>query len=181
VGAGEGEPTSVDEAPQHAAIAVTLEQTRRLRITRKGLLGAVNVTVSNVGDAAVEAEIPEVHGLVFEAVDTGELHVLVHPCQCVMNVKKPESLERVTLQPGESHEIALDEFGCGGSSWRPPPAGEYRVTYRVHTASTATDLAALAPADGDVHDITDGCRTLYASEAFWEGAVVSDPITIALR
>ena len=160
-------------------VEITLEQTSRLRVTRNGLQGSVKVTMINRGESGVEIALPEVHGLVFEAIDTGALHVMIHPCQCVMNVKQPESVERTVLQPGQSHELVLDDFGCSGGGWHTPPPGEYRLTYRVHAGPRGSDLQ--TPTDRGAHDITDWCRAQYTSPGFWDGAFVSDPVAIRLR
>ena len=177
-------PTDATESARVASppdVQVTVEQASRLRVTRKGMRGAVRVTVANTGDSDVEIEVPEVHGLVFEVAETGELHVVVHPCQCVMNVKQPESAGRVVLGPGEQHGLALDDFGCSGVAWHTPPKGEYRMTYRVHTVPPANGFELQVPADCSVHEITAWCRALYTSASYWEGAFASDPITIRLK
>jgi len=167
--------------PDADPVQVELEVEKKLKRTPRGLRGSVRMTFRNRGDQSVELVYPEIHGLVFRDSTSGELHVLVHPCQCVRDVRHPERAERITLEPGSEVERTLDEFGCSGSAWHPPPRGSYELTYRIHAAAetgtgTGSDGAGASP-----QDLTRDCRTRYADETYWEGAHRSAPVAVRLR
>ncbi len=178
-----GGRSDAQEATVEGAVAEVGVQlrTQKLRLARGGLRGTVWVTLTNAGEVAVVLEDPEVHGLVFEHVETGALHVLVHPCQCVRDVRSPEGIRTIELEPGGSHEIVLEEFGCAGSMWAPPPRGTYRVTYRLHRADGERAFGNLGAPEGSPPEQSDWCRTMLQDPARWEGAWSSDPVEIRLK
>jgi hypothetical protein len=176
-----GEPLPDQEAcTEESGVTVSLEL-RKLRRGRGGIVGKAAVLIHNGTEQPVALEDPEVHGLVFENIETGELHVLLHPCQCVRDVRNPEEVARIGLEPGQRHEIVLEEFGCAGSMWKAPPRGRYWVTYRLHTADAAHSFAQLQAPDGSPNEQSDWCRMVLQDPMHWEGALISDPVEIRLR
>lgn len=174
-----GEETPATDEGE-STVQVELEVTRKLRLTPRGLQGAVKVTLRNTGEAAVELVDPEVHGLVFRETESGDLFVLVHPCQCLRDGRQPEAAVRIALGPGEEAEREIEEFGCGGSSWRPPPRGSYDLTYRIHRAS-GTPQGTREVGEGSPQDLTEECRQRFSDEAYWAAAFRSAPLSIRLR
>lgn len=175
--AGE-EISTTDEG--EATVQIEIQVTRKLRLTPRGLRGAVKVTFRNAGESAVEMLDPEVHGLVFREAESGDLFVLVHPCQCVRDSRHPEAASRIALEPGQDAERDIEEFGCGGSSWRPPPRGTYDLTYRIHRAS-GTPPGTPEVGEGSPQDLTEECRQRFSDEAYWADAFRSAPLSIRLR
>lgn len=157
-------------AEEKSPLAITLEGAKRLRLGKRGYSGKLLVRIVNRGDAAVTFHHEENNSLVFEG-DGGKLDVICHPCVCMLNhVENKEGARQlsVTLAPGAKKELPLVEWGCSGSYWRGPPAGTYRVSYRVFLERR--------PHKGRPNTC---CDELRAAE-FWKGAIVSAPIRVAI-
>ncbi len=176
---GQGDAAAV---PTTADVDIELVATERLRRGKKsGLRGALGVTLTNRGTQPVRLEELEVHALVYRDVDSDEQFVVVHPCQCLGQLEGGLPVRVVDLSPGESHTVELDDFGCGGSSWRPPPPGTYELTYRAHLADSPGALGSREPMSVSGPDAAVHCRELFASESFWEGALRSNAVDVVLR
>ncbi len=175
--AGEPAAPDPDETAAGSQISVQLHIEQRLRRTPRGLKGRVRIQLTNDGPAAVQLVDPEIHGLIFQDPDGGELRVVPHPCQCVRDARQPDQARRIELAPGESTDSTLEEFGCGGSSWKAPPRGRYLLSYRIHGSATLP----AEDADGSVKETLDRCVTRLQSETYWEGAFASEPVEIKLR
>lgn len=161
-------------------IRVELKVERPLRLQwfggkdgEAGLVGKVAVTLRNEGPTPVVLRDLEQHGLVFRSVKDGRLHVLVHSCACVKEAGDPGG-SLLSLAPGEVHRVVLEDFGCGGGMWDPPPPGSYDVDYRVLPGPTPA-------AQGTPGDLTAACRAAFTAEDTWEGAPHSPPIRVTLR
>jgi hypothetical protein len=157
-------------AEEKSPLEIRLEGGKRLRLGKRGYSGKLVVRFENRGDRPVTFHHEENNYLVFEGRG-GKLDVICHPCACMLNHKESKEGARqfaVTLAPGGRKELPLVEWGCSGSYWRGPPAGSYRVTYRVflerrtHTGRPNT------------------CCDELRSAEFWKGALVSAPITLAI-
>ena len=161
--------TAHAEAPA-APLEIAITGAKRLRLGKSGYAGKIVVLIRNRGDKPVTFHHEENNYLVFEG-DGGKLDVICHSCACMMNSARNKEGERqftVTLAPGGKKELLFADWGCAGSYWRGPPAGTYRVTYRVF-------LDRRTHAGGP----SQCCGELRAAD-FWKGAIVSPPIKLAI-
>ena len=152
-----------------------------------GLDGVLEVTIHNAGTGPVTVRDLDVHSLLFVNAKTGERFLLLHSCDCFFvtgDAKPPQSfLERQThrLGPGVSQHFTIEEFGCGGGMWKPPPPGEYLVYYRVLPVSSEK----VAPPQGEpprpASAVIEECKKRLLSDEFWEGASTSPSLRVPLR
>ncbi len=166
-------------APPALTVALTVEKPLVL-VPERGsrqprLEGTLWATVTNTTDRTLKVRDAGEHGAVF--VDAqGQAHVVVHPCKCVRDVLEPASAV-YELRPGEARRIVVDDWSCGGSSWRPPPAGRYRLEYRVLLAG---ERPAPPPDAKDASALEARCRRELVEAATWAGAFVSAPVEVTL-
>ena len=157
-----GEPAS--------PLEITITGAKRLRLGKNGYSGKLAVAIRNRGDKPVTFHHEENNYLVFEG-DGGKLDVICHSCACMMNsARNKEGAKQfaVTLSPGGKKELLFADWGCSGSNWHGPPAGTYRVTYRVFL-DRRTHAGGPSQCCGELRDA-----------GFWKGAIVSAPIKLAI-
>lgn len=153
-----------------------------------GLDGVLEVTLKNAGAEAVTVRDLHVHGLLFVSAKTGEKFLLIHPCDCAFvtgdEAPPPGQFKKQThhLEPGSSERFTLEDFGCGGGMWDPPPPGEYLLSYRVLPAdagggATQKPVGENRPPAVFVKE----CREKLLSGSFWAGAFASDPVKVLLK
>ncbi len=173
--------TGSAEQPVEVGLVVT-EPLRLVRWAVDGapdgpvaLEGKVAVTVTNTGESPVTLLNLAEHGLVFLPAGAGAPFVVVHPCTCVKDAHEPAGT-RLRLEPGGVHWLELDDFGCGGGPWQPPPPGDYTLEYRVLPAPEETP----PPSEEPPSVLVPRCRRQLASPDFWHGAVASAPVAVTL-
>lgn len=176
-------------------ITVALRCPQPLRIGRtpsgggwvSGLEGIVEATVRNGGGAEVVLYDCDVHGLLFESVEGGPPFVVLHPCDAafLLGLQEPPPAWAAghshRLAPGASCTVRLDDFGCSGGPWKPPPPGRYRVSYAffrspLWTGATADGLRDFRPAR-DVPRLRERLLALLQSDR----CVKSPPLDIVLK
>ncbi len=155
-------------------VEIALDIPKRFPLGKHGYAASANVTIVNRSEATVTFFHEEGNSLVFEEVKGGKLHVICHPCACMLNTPKGEGAKRfaVVLAPGARKQIRLDDdWGCDGDQWRGPPPGEYLVSYRVQPTP--------APHPEDPRTCCDHLR----SPEYWQDAWASPgvPVTVYLR
>ncbi len=140
------------------------------------LKGAVEVDIENRGQAPIELQHLDVHGLAFRDAK-GTDHFVVHPCDCafLFGKDRPPPDRTFTLRPGEKRTLTFDDWSCQ-SVWTPPPPGRYELRYRVLPAGRrpAADRAEVAAMMAQ-------CPSVLASDELWAGAFESAPVTVVLR
>lgn len=153
-----------------------------------GLEGVLEVALKNAGTRPAAVRDLHVHGLLFVSAKTGEKFLLIHPCDCAFVTgdaePPPGQIEKRThrLAPGESRSFTLEEFGCGGGMWEPPPPGEYLVTYRVLLASDGGGAPQHPGRESRPPSVfLKDCREMLLSESFWVGGFASPPLKVTLR
>jgi hypothetical protein len=160
------------EVPAPLALVRLLD--RKLGLDQLQLMGTAVAVVTNGGAAAARVQDLAEHGFVFTRSATGERHIMVHSCLCAEQaVHRADRV--VDIPAGGSWTVAIDDWGCGGGPWAPPPEGAWNMSYRVLPAAPG-----LANDRRDVPELVTGCRTELMSEAFWTGAVSSPPVAVTL-
>jgi len=176
-------------ASESNAVSVSIEVEQQIRLVRyhypghseydlsPALDGSFSVCIVNNSQQSIECWEPLTHGLIFVNVKTGKKYVIIHPCQCVKDVREPDSF---TLEPGATFRFNLSEWECN-SIWAPPPPGEYMVHYRIlpmrlFRHNVNKELGASSP-----EDIIRQFRILFTDDLFWEGGFSSKSIRIKLR
>jgi hypothetical protein len=161
-------------ASAHAAdppgLEIRIGGAKRLHLGKRGYLGKLMVMIMNRSAQPVTFHHEENNYLVFEGA-SGKLEVICHSCACMMNSAENKEGARqfaVTLPPGGKKELIFADWGCAGSYWRGPPAGTYRVTYRVFLDRRVH------------HSRPNKCCDELRAEDFWKGAIVSSPIKLAI-
>jgi hypothetical protein len=151
-------------------LEISILGAKRLQLGKRGYAGKLQVAISNRSDKPVTIHHEENNYLVFEG-DSGKLDVICHSCACMMNsAENKEGAKQfaITLPPGGKKELLFADWGCAGSYWHGPPAGSYRVSYRVFL-------------DRRVHKGTPRtCCDELRSPEFWKGAIVSAPIKLTI-
>jgi len=181
---------------QTATVQVTLRERTPLRLVEYdygggsrevGLDGVLEVELKNTGGEPISVRDLDVHSLLFMSEKTGERFILLHSCDCffVTGDEAPPQgfLKRRThvLGPGASERLTLEEFGCGGGMWTPPPPGAYLVYYRVLPAQQAEAPPAQSASRRPVSAVIQACKELLLSDAYWEEASTSQPLRVALK
>ena len=153
-----------------------------------GLEGVLEVTLKNAGAEAVTVRNLHVHGLLFVSAKTGEKSLLIHPCDCAFvtgdEAPPPGQVEKQThrLASGSSQSFTLEDFGCGGGMWDPPPPGEYLLHYRVLLAREGEATPQKSAAEHRPPSVfMKECRETLLSESFWAGGFTSEPLKVVLK
>lgn len=181
-------PLASGGSPKAPAVEVELKVDKRLRLVSwrpdKSLppeaimKGAVEVRVKNVGATPLKLQRLEVHGLIFEAVESGALHVIVHPCQCVRDASS-DAPPALSLEPGQVDTQRFEDWGCSGM-WDPPPPGRYRLSYRVLEAPREPPERA-EPEKVHIKEALEACRVRFTTPDTWRQAATSTPIELTLK
>jgi hypothetical protein len=157
------------EAPP--PVAVKLVVPKRLQLGKDGYRGKIEAEISNRGDRPVTVYHLESNSLVFEG-DGGKLDVICHPCACMMWSEKGGADARrsftIVLQKGEKKIVKLDDWGCSGGGWRGPPAGAYRVSFRVF------------PKPPVHREPPQSCCAQLRRAEHWRGAISSEPAKLLI-
>jgi hypothetical protein len=153
-------------------------QTIDLGLALEGKLLAI---VRNTGEVPVTIEDLEAANFAFLDAASGKPWPLVHPCAVVGACNPEGHIGRtfVTLQPGQEHEVHIDEFGCSGSNWKAPPPGEYDLVYRVKIVAEGEPLppwCAKQGTDSNPSDVAGKARDVLGGKEFWQGALSSKPL-----
>ena len=179
-------PTSEFEAPTDEpekrsistdirSLSVELSVKKKLRLVQyivegevidEGLQGMLVAEVSNPTDQGVLIQNLENHGLIFTNKETGERHVVIHTCKCMM--QHTDTRQRMIVPPGKTQITLMDGWGCGGGEWTPPPKGQYHVRYH------------LVPASPPYVKGREQCRSQLLGDTFWKRDVVSPALDITL-
>jgi len=181
---------------QGSSVQVSLQEKTPLRLVEYdygggareiGLDGVLEVTIHNAGTEPVIVRDLHVHSLLFVNAKTGERFLLLHSCECFFvtgDERPPKSLlEQQThrLGPGVSQHFTLEEFGCGGGMWKPPPPGEYLVYYRVLPVSSEKGAPSQGESTHPASAVIEECKKRLLSDKFWEGASTSPPLSVLLK
>lgn len=171
-------------------ITVQLMQNTPLRLARfkfdrkdKGAValdGSLSVTVTNrSADQPVFVLRREVHGFVFRPKGGGAPFVFVHPCKCVKDFQD-EVVDVTPLRAAGHETVVYDDWGCSGSTWPPPPASTYLVSYRTFAFDHVPEKPELPDAPASPQQMVEACRKALADEASWVGAIESNALEVTL-
>jgi hypothetical protein len=187
-------------------ISVELRQRKPLRLVEHvvgrqrlgvGLDGVLEVAVRNRGPRPVTVTDLHVLGLLFVEAKSRASFLVMHPCDAIFacGYEQPHPgwvrTHGHPIAPDSSVVFTVEEFGCGGGSWKPPPPGEYDVVYRVKPewkqAEWKQAPARSAAADGGArsgppppYDLP-ACRARLESSGYWTDGASSEPIRVRLR
>ena len=110
---------------------------------------------------------------------------MIHQCDCVIvvNAMYPGGDPVITLTPGASRVITIQDWGCSGH-WIPPAPGSYQVTYRVLvvTPGSLLPLKKMPPEweKLGVQGYMKRCRQMLLSKEYWEHSVSSPKVLLKL-
>ena len=173
--------------PNAVSVSIKIEQPIRLvRYCYTGdpeydsspaLDGSFSVCIVNNSKQSIEFWEPLTHGLIFVNVKTGGKYVIIHSCQCVKDVREPDSF---TVESGATYRFNLFEWRCD-SIWEPPPPGEYMVTYRILPIKLFRHIVNKEVSTSSSQGLMRQFRILFTEDRFWEGGFSSKSIRIKLR
>lgn len=149
------------------------------------LQGVIEVELQNMSGEEVVLEDFEVHNLVFVDVKSGLSFILFHSCACAAQCDARSeaatwSRKALRLRPGERKVLTFEDFGCSGSMYVPPPAGEYDLYYRIRPYVDKLEGLKCEKPDS-IKDVLDSCRSLLDSIEFWRGAWTGIPVRVKLK
>jgi hypothetical protein len=144
-----------------------------------GLAGRVEVRITNRSAQDLLVERLEVHGFLFTEAASAAEHVIVHPCQCLRDAGA-DAPPPIRLAPGKVEVLRFDEWGCSGGMWRAPPAGRYRMSYRVRLAAPPESPRPQPGEAQDQHTVR-RCAEDLARPGAWAGAVASPSQEVTLK
>jgi hypothetical protein len=140
-----------------------------------GLTGKLKVTVENKSSKDLLLWQPGPHGLVFESLSDKKNHVVIHPCQCLRDTRRPDSL---AVPAGSTKSFDHEEWECD-SIWTAPPPGKYRLRYKLLPLQNIRER--YRKMDRPKHSRVPDCGKAFESSEFWQGALVSEAIEITLK
>lgn len=150
----------------------------RFRGERTGqvsLSGALRVTVTNPSTRAVDLWSWDVMGLRFYGPQGDTF--LVHSCACPFLAGYGEAPgARIHLEPGASATVRIEDWGCSGGPFRPPPQGEWSVTFRLAGGAPPPQTG-----EPDLHAVLTGCEERLRTGTFGEGTIETAPVVVTLK
>ena len=140
-----------------------------------GLTGKLKITIENKSQKDLRLWQPGPHGLVFESLSDKKKHVVVHPCQCLRDVRRPDSL---AVPAGKTKSFDHQEWECD-SIWTAPPPGKYRLRYKLLPLEVMRER--YSKMDQPKQSRVPDCAQAFEGSDFWQGALVSEAIQITLK
>ncbi len=187
----EPQPVPAESGPAPPVVALssvqaTLRIVRPLRLVRvggeTGLDGELVLELVQTGPETITVADMDVMGLRFVHATTGEVHVIVHPCACMLlastdDGERAMAARPVTLAPGVPQVLRIADFGCGGGMWTPPFPGTWNVIWGV----ILPERVPVFDAAFDSSSTTAACKAAFLDPVLWKAAAVSPPVSIELK
>ena len=159
--------------------------------------GILQVIFTNKSDSALSLFAWDTHNIVFRKRGGKSEAVPVHICDCVglfrgggtiRDVQNHWTKYIVSLMPGGKYTVNLDGWMCDGGAFGSHffpemySLGKHDINYRALPLNTALKRIQKAvdsySSGGFKQGIGKGCAAMLTSAEFWEGAYISNTITI---